>query len=279
MGQKLIFLDIDGTLLPAGKTVHEAVKEGIKTARANGHKIFICTGRPYKGLPEELKDVEIDGVIGNAGSDIWIGGKNIHRASLSVELIQKARQVFDKIGCIYMLENYEGVFISDIGREVLLEEGPCADDNPELARWKEYFRSKKNVRNIEEWEPGTMPVPKVTFILRKREDLETVFENLKEDFYIAIFPQVFGDLFNGELISRTDNKGTAIRRTAEYLKADMADTIAFGDSMNDYQMIEAAACGVVMGNGDEKLKAIADSVCESVDEDGVIRELERMHII
>ena len=59
----------------------------------------------------------------------------------------------------------------------------------------------------------------------------------------------------------------------------MGDTIAFGDSMNDYQMIQEAACGVVMGNGDEALKKIADRVCEPVEEDGVIRELERMGLI
>ena len=55
--------------------------------------------------------------------------------------------------------------------------------------------------------------------------------------------------------------------------------IAFGDSMNDYQMIRDAACGVAMGNADEKLKAIADRVCETVWEDGVICELKRMNII
>ena len=65
----------------------------------------------------------------------------------------------------------------------------------------------------------------------------------------------------------------------EKYQVSAKDTIAFGDSMNDYQMIRDAACGVAMGNADEKLKAIADRVCETVWEDGVIRELKRMHII
>lgn len=279
MEQKLIFLDVDGTLLSPGGMVHPAVEEGIKKARANGHKIFICTGRAHNGLPEELQGVEMDGIIGRAGSDIWIEGKNIHRVSLDVELIQKACQVLEGMGCIYMLEGYDGVFVSERGREILLEEGPRADDNPELARWKEFFRRRKNVRNIREWEPEKSLIPKVTFIVWSREEVEYLHRTLGEDFYMAVFPQIFGNLYNGELISKTDNKGTAIRRTAEYLHVDMSDTIAFGDSMNDYQMIEAAACGVVMANGDEKLKAIADRICESVDEDGVLRELERMHII
>ncbi len=109
--------------------------------------------------------------------------------------------------------------------------------------------------------------------------MEQLIEELKQDFYIAFFETTTEGVYNGELISLTENKGTAIRRTAELLHENADNTIAFGDSMNDYQMIRDAACGVAMGNADEKLKAIADRVCETVWEDGVIRELKRMHII
>lgn len=279
MEQKLIFLDIDGTLLPAGGTVRPAVREGIRRVRSNGHKVFICTGRPYNALPEGLQDVEVDGIIGSAGSDIWIGGEHVRRAALPVELIEKACGILGKMKSIYMLESCDGTYVSGRGQELLMEEGPHADDNPELARWRAFFRRRKDVFHIRDWDRETVPIPKVSFILWSREDMEYLKKELQEDFYVAVFPQSFGSLYNGELISRTDNKGTAILRTAEYLHADRRNTIAFGDSMNDYQMIEQAACGVVMGDGDEALKAIADRICEPVEEDGVIRELERMKLI
>lgn len=279
MDRKLIFLDIDGTLLPPGGTVHPAVREGLKKVRSNGHKVFICTGRPYNVLPEGLKDVEIDGIVGSAGSDIWIGEEHVRRVSLPVELIEKACRVLDGMKSIYMLEGCDRTYVSGRGQELLLEDGPHAGDNPELARWKAFFRRRKDVFRIQDWDKETVPIPKVSFILWSREDMEYLKEELHEDFYVAVFSQVSGSLCNGELISRTDNKGTAILRVAEYLHADRKDTIAFGDSMNDYQMIEQAACGVVMGDGDEALKAIADRICEPVEEDGVIRELERMKLI
>ena len=59
----------------------------------------------------------------------------------------------------------------------------------------------------------------------------------------------------------------------------MADTVAFGDSMNDQQMLEYAGVAVAMGNSCQELKDCADVVCESVDEDGVYFEFKRMNLI
>ena len=75
------------------------------------------------------------------------------------------------------------------------------------------------------------------------------------------------------------DKGEAMERVCEYYGADMADTVAFGDSMNDQQMLEYAGIAVAMGNACRELKACADVVCESVDEDGVYFEFKRMNLI
>jgi len=276
---KLIFLDIDGTILPPEGTIRPAVRMGLQKARENGHKIFICTGRPCNELPEELAEIELDGIISSAGSDIWIEGRNIYRVSLDQELIRKACRILDGLNSIYMLEGYEETFLSPKGREVLLEEEISETDNSEMARWKQFVRSINDVRSVGEWNPKRSPIPKVTFMLWKKEDIKTVRETMERDFYIAFSHDMFASLYNGELISKTDDKGTAILRLTEYLHADIADTIAFGDSMNDYQMIRQAACGVAMGDGAKELKAIADRVCETAEEDGVIREMERMGLI
>ncbi|MCI8892614.1 MAG: HAD hydrolase family protein, partial [Eubacterium sp.] len=65
----------------------------------------------------------------------------------------------------------------------------------------------------------------------------------------------------------------------EYYGADMADTVAFGDSMNDQQMLEYAGVAVAMANSCQELKDCADVVCESVYEDGVYFEFKRMNLI
>ncbi len=65
----------------------------------------------------------------------------------------------------------------------------------------------------------------------------------------------------------------------EYFGAPLADTVAFGDSMNDYDMMKAAGFSVAMGNACEELKRMADVICESVWEDGVYHEFQRLKLI
>ncbi|HAS21053.1 MAG TPA: hydrolase [Lachnospiraceae bacterium] len=58
--------------------------------------------------------------------------------------------------------------------------------------------------------------------------------------------------------------------------ADIADTIAFGDSMNDMAMIRTAGLSVAMGNSEQRIKDAADIVCESCADSGIAKELERL---
>ena len=98
-------------------------------------------------------------------------------------------------------------------------------------------------------------------------------------FNIVIFSKETDDFINGEIILKNCTKGDAIKRVTEYFKAKIEDTVAFGDSMNDYEMIDFVNYGVVMENGSAQLKQIASSVCKSVDEDGVYHEFINLGLI
>lgn len=279
MDKKMIFLDIDGTILMPGEGIRQTVKDGLQRARARGHQIFISTGRSVCTLPEELKDMELDGIVASAGSDIWVHGRNIYRTSLGRECIRRISGILEGMEVVYVLEGFEKIYVSPKGGQILNGGMEVPDDNPELVRWKTFFGQRKNLGNMEDWQREQALIPKVAFMTWSRTEAENVQRELAEEFHVAFFPSRTEHFFNGELISRKADKGTAILRTADYLGLDYRDTVAFGDSMNDYQMIEQAACGVVMANGDERLKQIADRVCESVAEDGVLRELERMGVL
>ena len=95
--------------------------------------------------------------------------------------------------------------------------------------------------------------------------------------YHFIVHELFSkETINGEIIIKGTNKGKAIQKVVEILGLSMEDTIGFGDSMNDFEMIQVCHYGVAMANGSEELKAYASTVCESVEDDGVYHELKRL---
>ena len=85
--------------------------------------------------------------------------------------------------------------------------------------------------------------------------------------------------FNGEIIPRGIDKGRGMELVCRYYDAGLQDTIAFGDSMNDLEMMQAAGISVAMGNACQTLKDMADTVCEEVWKDGIYHEFCRLGLI
>ena len=94
MEQKIVFLDVDGTLtLPNGE-VSDNVKKSIQQVRQNGHYVFLCTGRNKAGV-QSLMPIGFDGIICSAGGYIEYNGKKIYESCLKEEDVKEAREVFD----------------------------------------------------------------------------------------------------------------------------------------------------------------------------------------
>lgn len=277
--KKLIFLDIDGTILAPHEEVRPIVKDALRRAKDNGNQIFLCTGRSHWNVPKELNELEWDGIIASAGSDIWIHGKNVFRTALDISVIDMACKTLEQIQAIYILEGYEYVYLSEKAKKILIDEELLADNSPEMIRRKQIYRRRKNVKNIEEWKEEQALIPKITFIVRSKRNKDYLKKSVKHILEAALFQRENDNFYYGELISPEHNKWAAICRLVEMIQGNLSQVVAFGDSMNDYQMIQQAAYGIAMGNSDTKLKAAATRVCETVQEDGVVRELERMHII
>lgn len=84
---------------------------------------------------------------------------------------------------------------------------------------------------------------------------------------------------NSELINKAFNKGTAVMRLCEHLRMAREDAIAFGDSMNDLEMLQAAGLGVCMENGSPALKKAAGMICPSVTENGLYTAFTQLNLI
>ena len=84
---------------------------------------------------------------------------------------------------------------------------------------------------------------------------------------------------NGEIISRRFDKGTGVLKVCEHLGIPLEDSVGFGDSMNDKEMLEVTGLSVCMENGSEEMKKIADVICPSVTEDGIKKAFEKYHLM
>ena len=79
---RIIFLDVDGTLVNGDGIIPNSAKYAIKTAKDNGHRFVICTGRSRYQLSEELMDMGFDGVISSDGADVEVNGERVYHVCI-----------------------------------------------------------------------------------------------------------------------------------------------------------------------------------------------------
>lgn len=265
MPHKVIFLDVDGTLTdPGAMQPPPSACRAMEAARANGHRLVLCSGRSEE-LLAPLLVYPFDAVVSSAGARITCGGELLYDCSISPPLLKRTTDLLARSGVEYTLECRDTSYSSPGFTDLLLR---CAarGSNSELARWARHAREDP-LLTVESY-PG-IPVYKITFASPDARRLEIPFRVLEQDFYCCVMGTDQFGVVNGELIQRSFSKGTAVRTLCRYWGIPIADSVAFGDSMNDAAMLEAAGLGICMGNGDPQLKAMADEICLPQDQDGL----------
>lgn len=280
MEQKLIFLDIDGTLImPGSMAAPASAVEAIHAAQANGHKVFLCTGRNYR-MTSPLLSYGFDGYVCSAGGYVVCDGKVLFDCPMEPAQRDAVCASFARNGIACTLEARDMTFgdermrahfakFQKRGGKMLSSEGE---------RWRKVFADGMLVRPIEEYKGE--PVYKICFQCDTQEQLAGPRAELEKDF-IFCEQNMPGDDdgVHGELINRKFNKGSGIQAICDFLGLKLADTIGFGDSMNDLEMTDVVGISVCMANGTEELKKRCDRVCPSVEEDGIQREFQALGLI
>ena len=139
--------------------------------------------------------------------------------------------------------------------------------NSELLRWRVALEHDLHIMPMREY--AGQPMYKMVFICSDLELIRPAKEALEDDFVFLVQEQNGANCYNGELVNKKFDKGTGVRTVAEYLGYDLIDTIGFGDSLNDLEMVEMVGTSVCMANGSSGLKRVCDIICPSVEEDGL----------
>lgn len=277
MKRKLIFLDIDGTLIARFSSPSPSVKKAIRAARSNGHKVFLCTGRNMPIIGQDILEVGFDGIIASAGSHVEVDGQVLFDCPLPEETIQECLQAFHSNEIFCRIETADGIYM-DTQMQSLLRNTTPDPSNSELVRMQKELESGLDIRPYDEY--PRKGAYKICFSSATLEAISQAKARLGDRFHFVVHPFfTSSSCYNGEIIRKDLGKGHGMDIVCHHYGATRQDSIAFGDSMNDYEMMKAAGTSVAMGNACQELKDMADNICESVDHDGIYHEFLRLGLM
>ena len=156
----------------------------------------------------------------------------------------------------------------DEGFRDFLRARDVQNGSSELLRWREAIERRLQTQPMRDY--GGEPVYSVVCMSPTRAQLERAMAECSE-FDFVLMDDRQHDLVNAETANRRYDKGSGVKQVCAAIGVDPADSICFGDSLNDLPMFAAAGFSVCMGNGGEAAKQSADAVCNSVDDDGLAK--------
>lgn len=249
-GKGIVSFDMDMTLLNHEDwKIPDSALEALERLRKR-YYVVIATGRDMDarysaGLVELVRP---DGVIHLNGTKITVGDELVYEHRMDTELVRRL---------LHFTEGREFAMGISVGTEDYYM-------NPEYVTRHDMIRWNQSDRCFRDpWRLLEMPVRTMAYI--GKEPGARLVE--------AEFPEVRLPMFSSgegaDVIEQSASKAKGLKRLCEYWKVPPERTVAFGDSMNDYEIIRMAGIGVAMGNARKELKQAADYVTDAIGEDGV----------
>lgn len=259
---KALFFDIDGTLVSfETHRIPSSTIEALEAARAKGHKLFIATGRP-KAIINNLSELQnrnlIDGYITMNGAYCFVGEKVICKSAIPHEEVKAMADFCEKIGvpCIFVEEHHISVCQpNEIVKKIFYD-----------------FLHVNVIPTVSFEEAASKEIIQLTPFITEKEEEE--IRPSVPTCEIGRWYPAFADM-----TAKGVTKQKGIDEIIRYFDLKLEDTVAFGDGGNDITMLRHAAIGVAMGQAKEDVKAAADYVTTSVDEDGISNAMKHLGII
>lgn len=283
MNKKIIFFDVDGTLVdvrPAREYIPESTVEAIRKTREKGNLCFLCTGRSKAEIYSHIIEVGFDGIIGAGGGFVEIGDSMLYHKKVGMEAINHVVDFFEEHNFDYYIESNGGLYASKhlVPRLEWISYGDLEND-PEARKRKEEAPSHFIPSLKQGYDLHRDDVNKICFLEKEGFPFEKIYNEFKDEFNVihCTVPS-FGD-DSGELSVPGVNKAYAIETLIKHLGIPQENTYAFGDGLNDIDMLEYCHTGIAVGNAKEGLKDIADEITDDIAEDGIYNSMKKHGLI
>lgn len=270
MNCRMIFTDIDGTLVNSRKEITPAVKSALKEASSNGIKITIASGRPFQGIKPYIKELGLDKTGGyvlayNGGRIIdCLNNKVLYDISLSYNVIKKAYRLSKKYNLDLITYRGDNILTENINNK--------------------YLEIESRINNMPAIEVADLlkeikDAPVKCLILGDSEILKRNEQEIKSE--LSKEAEVFkSEPFFLEIMPKGIDKASSIKNFIKNLNIKQEEIIAFGDGYNDISMVQFAGMGVAMKNGCDEILKKADFITDFTnDEDGIAEFLKKYNII
>ncbi|MFZ3588118.1 Cof-type HAD-IIB family hydrolase [Bacillus sp. DJP31] len=254
---KLIFFDLDGTLLNHNKQIPTNTIKAIESLRSAGHFVAIATGRAPFMFKEIRENLSIDTFISFNGQFVVHENEPIFKNPLKKSTLQRLHVESNESG-------HPLVFMDHLTMKA------SSGDHPHI---------HESLGTLHFTHPEVDPLYYVdndiyqTLLFCKSVD-EMPYVGSYSDFHFIRWHK-----YSTDVLPHGGSKAKGIEVMMKKLGFQREDVIAFGDGLNDLEMLEFAGTGVAMGNGVQKAKEIANIVTKSVDEDGIVYGLEMLKLI
>lgn len=264
MNIKMIALDLDGTLNTDDKKITPKTKAALIKVQELGVTVVLASGRPAKGLYRERKELDLDKYNGVLLSS---NGGKVTFSATDIILYEKAMPNELAVKLLRHLEKFDVSPIVDNGSTIYTTDEDAFKVQYEVAMNQMDVKVVDNIADAIDFSPMKV------LIASPEEKLRPVEKEIMEPFDDIEF--VYSTPFFLESTVKGISKGKSLELICDKLGIKKEEVMAFGDGGNDKSMLEFAGIGIAMGNACEPLKAVANEITLSNNEDGIAYTLAK----
>ena len=262
---KLLFLDLDGTLLNDEKEINPGDMDAIERMLETGHKVIINSGRPLYSIMVLAKK------FGFIREGFYLSAFN---GGLIYNPVKDERIKYDVLEETVVRHMFDEAYAMGLHAHTYTDDHVVSERNTEeLEFYTKRIHMPPLVTDDFTSETKGFPPKVIVISLDGRERLEKYRQHMADYSEKMGLYCTFSDSRLLEYANPLANKGEAVRFMCRHLSVAVSDTVAAGDEENDLPMIEAAGVGVCMKNGVEAMKASADYVTEHTNNECGIKEI------
>lgn len=266
MTHKIIFTDIDGTLLNKDRQLSPLTKEVLRQLQKTVPVVLISSRMPQamEHLQEELH-IDHQPLICYNGAQIIVDGKTIVSKEIPWEILRDLHHFNKELCCHMSLYNSREWFVPEMDYWAKREENNTKV-TPQI---------KATDKVLEDWKANRRGPHKI-MCMGEATTVDAIENHLLENFKNHLHLYRSKDTYL-EITFKEVSKLTAVKFLLEtHFHFSLEETIAFGDNFNDYEMLKAAGMGIAVGNSKPEILEVAKQVTHHNTADGVAKSLQQL---